>query len=182
MFIIGENLSQLAKQHAMIEEIKDIDDFSIILRLDPNIYRLKKDIPADTEVIFNSTDMSEFYLGEYLKDGFLSIKPNECVLACSSRKINMPIGYIGFVQTKGSLARHFVTSHVCDSQIESGFSGKITLELVNFSPYCVRIPVYSAIAQVYIAKCSMKGAVKYTGRYKDSEIPTIPKQLVERLI
>jgi len=62
----------------------------------------------------------------------------------------MPLGYIGFVQTKGTLARLFVAAHCTDVQIEPGFSGKVTLELMNQSPFDIAIPVGANIAQIYI--------------------------------
>ena len=96
------------------------------------------------------------------------------MLACSSQNITMPLGYIGFVQTKGTLARLFVAAHCADAQIEPGFSGKVTLELMNQSPFDIAIPVGANIAQIYIMRCSTDNSKPYNGKYQRCEIPTLP--------
>jgi deoxycytidine triphosphate deaminase len=148
------------------------DETSLSLKLDSVIFRTKKN--QNNTIRYGLHSVSEYFIEETLETGELLLKPGECVLACSNQSISMPLGYMGFVQTKGTLARMFVSAHCTDSQVEPGFSGKITLELMNFSPFEIIIPVGSAVAQLFITRCSTDNCNPYTGKYNQSEKPTIP--------
>lgn len=86
----------------------------------------------------------------------------------------MPLGYFGLLQTKGSLARLLVTIHCCDSQIDPGFEGKITFEIINLSNYTIKILPGKFIGALYLIKTSSEG-ISYNGKYNNSLIPTIQK-------
>lgn len=79
---------------------------------------------------------------------------------------------MGFVQTKGSLARLFVTVQCCDAQIDPGFKGNITFEIVNLGPLRVKLRVDQEIAQLFIVKTTTKYVTLYQGRYQDADGPT----------
>ena len=171
MVVVGDNLKGLIRAKGICEE--DLfDEFSVKIKLDRTIFRLT---PIEGKVIkYGSHEVNEYYNQELLKDGELLLKSGECVLACSSQHITMPLGYIGFVQTKGTLARLFVAAHCADAQIEPGFSGKVTLEIMNQSPFDIAIPVGANIAQVYVMRCSTDNSKAYNGKYQSKEIPTLP--------
>jgi dCTP deaminase len=175
MVIIGENLKSLVEQHSIVEcENFNLDETSIPLRLDNNIIDLLP--PKEAEFSYGDEIPKEWIKERKLKyNESLSLKPNECVLACSYEKINMPNGYFGFIQTKGSLARLFVTIHCCDAQVDPGFNGKITYEIINFSKMTIKIKPKQLVGNLYIFKCSTKNAMPYNGRYNESEKPTIQK-------
>lgn len=99
------------------------------------------------------------------------LKSGHSILACSSENIFMPRGYIGFLQTKGSLARLFVTAHCCDGQIEPGFSGRVTFEICNMGHLDIRLLPNVPVAQLFIFKCSSDRET-YNGQYNNSEFPT----------
>ncbi|WP_428981187.1 dCTP deaminase domain-containing protein [Marinomonas rhodophyticola] len=40
----------------------------------------------------------------------------------------MPNNKFGLVQTKGSIARGFISVHMSDGQVDPGYKGKVTLE------------------------------------------------------
>jgi dCTP deaminase len=171
MVVVGDNLKGLVQSKKICD--KDLfDEFSIKVKLDSTIFRLDSNI--DKTIKYGSHPVDEYYKKEKLENGELVLAPGECVLACSSQNVNMPLGYIGFVQTKGTLARLFVAAHCADSQIEPGFSGRVTLELMNQSPFKIAIPVGSNIAQIYIMRCSTDNSNTYNGKYQNSEIPTLP--------
>lgn len=171
MIVVGDNLKGLIRAKNICDE--DLfDEFSIKVKLDSNVFRLK---PVEGKIIkYGLHTVNDYYELKELKEGELVLEPGECVLACSSHKINMPLGYLGFVQTKGTLARLFVAAHCADAQIEPGFSGKVTLELMNQSPFKVSIPVGSNIAQIYVLRCSTDNSKPYSGKYQSSDIPTLP--------
>ena len=170
MVVVGDNLKGLIRAKGICDE--DLfDEFSVKIKLDRTIFRLT---PQDGKTIrYGSQTVNEYYNEEKLESELL-LRPGECVLACSSQHITMPLGYIGFVQTKGTLARLFVAAHCADAQIEPGFSGKVTLELMNQSPFDIAIPVGANIAQVYVMRCSTDNSKAYEGKYQSSEIPTLP--------
>jgi dCTP deaminase len=81
----------------------------------------------------------EMVIEETINDKGLLLKPKETVLACSKEIISMPTGYFGFIQTKGTLARFFITVHCCDAQVDPGYEGKLTFEICNFGNVAVKI-------------------------------------------
>jgi len=84
------------------------------------------------------------------------------------------LGYFGLVQTKGSLARLFVSVTCCDGQIEPGYNGKVTFEMVNLGPNIVKIPIGAKIAQTYVVRCSSRVTPAYAGKYQGATGPTGP--------
>lgn len=171
MIVVGENLKGLIRRARMCNE-DAFDEYSITLKLDEIIFEPIKEIGKP--IRYGTHSVEDYYKEKKLKAGDLTLKPGDCVLACSNQEIKMPLGYIGFVQTKGTLARMFVSAHCADSQIEPGFEGKVTLELINNSPFEIIIPVGSAIAQIYITRCSTDNCKPYSGKYKNCQKPTLP--------
>ena len=171
MIIVGENLRSLISGLTMCP-LDLFDETSLGLKLDTVVYRT--DTSTNTTIRYGLHNVDHCYKEETLKTGELLLKPGDCVLACSNHSISMPMGYMGFVQTKGTLARMFVSSHCTDSQVEPGFSGKVTLELMNLSPFEIIIPVGSTIAQLFIIRCSTDNSKPYVGKYNGSDKPTIP--------
>lgn len=171
MVIVGDNLKGLI-QTKNICSVDLFDEYSIRVRLERIVFCLN---PDDKKIIrYGVHTVDDSYEKKELDNGDLLLEPGECVLACSVDKIQMPLGYMGFVQTKGTLARLFVAAHCADAQIEPGFSGKVTLELINQSPFKVAIPVGSDVAQIYVMRCSTDNSKAYDGRYKNKDIPTLP--------
>ncbi len=87
----------------------------------------------------------------------------------------MPLDVMGFIQTKGSLARGFVMAHLCDGQIDPGYHGKITLELVNLGPVAYRLSPGMPIAQLFFMKLTSPVESGYQGRYQGATGPTSMK-------
>lgn len=176
MYIVGENLRRLTMQKAICD-LTLVDRFSLAVTLGPKFYRLKND--ADFVVRYGSqSDVSTLYEVQTSQNGEITLKPGEQVLACSGANFLMPAGYIGFLQTKGTLARLFVSLTCSDAQVEPGFDGYITMEIVNHAPWSVTITVGARVGQLYIAKCS-NSETSYDGRYKGAakDGPTLPRLL-----
>ncbi len=175
MVIIGENLKGLIQsQKICVPEL--FDEFSISIRLDKCIFRLSSEEENPLPIQYNITNVEKYYQKEDLSDKLL-LKSGESVLACSHHEFSMPHRYMGFLQTKGTLARLFVSAHCTDSHIEPGFTGKITLEITNHSRFDIEIPVNSVVAQLFIMRCSTTAEHPYEGKYANSQVPTIPKIL-----
>lgn len=174
MLIVGENLKQLCLQNTICEE-NLIEEFSLGINLGRTYYVPKV---ADEEVIFGRGAKRLDYLFEEKKEIHenLIIESGEQVLAASEDIFKIPQGYFGMVQTKGTLARLFVMATCNDGQVEPGFDGHITLEIVNLSPWKIAIPFRENIAQLFLFKCSTAATQVYNGRYaNDSKHgPTLP--------
>lgn len=172
MIVVGENLKTLVEQYGVVDNPRAFDHSSLTLRMARKVKAIEPPTDNDRAVVYGD-DIPEAWIKE--KDvpdhGYL-LRPQECVLACSVEKVSIPVGYMGFVQTKGSLARLFVTVHCCDAQIDPGFKGNITFEIVNLGPLRVKIRVDQEIAQLFIVKTTTKDVALYQGRYQDADGPT----------
>ena len=167
MIVTGNNLKALIRQFGMIQE-QAYDQFSLSLTLDRQVIRFKEDTPCITY----GQDIPDEWLEElYIQDGYI-LKPGHAILACSSETINMPKGYIGILQTKGSLARLFVTVHCCDGQVESGYSGKITFEICNMGPVEVKLLPGHKVGQLFVFSTSCENEM-YNGQYNHANSHTI---------
>lgn len=148
----------------------DIDFVSIGLHLDDQFMTYDQyderplELPTDLKTVNKTVGSGT--------NGVYVLPPRGCVLSCSVERISMPLDVMGFVQTKGSIARGFVTAHLCDGQIDPGFSGKITLEIVNFSEFYYNLRPGMPIAQLFLYYLSSKVPVGYNGRYQNAGTPT----------
>jgi dCTP deaminase len=106
------------------------------------------------------------------QDGSVDFPPGTCVLGCTLEHIRMPLGLMGFIQTKGTIARGFVVVHLCDGQVDPGFEGCITLELVNLSNINYILRPGIPIAQLFVHRLSEEAKRGYSGRYQSSYGPT----------
>lgn len=147
------------------------DDNSITLSLDREIIQIKA--PHGTVLHYGQEIPDAFLERTKLSEGPLLIRPRSAVLGCSSERLNFPMGYFGLLQTKGSLARLFVSVNCADGQIEGGFVGKITFEIVNHSEYTIAIEPLQAVAQLFVFKTSSRYASPYNGRYQNANCPTV---------
>lgn len=177
MLIIDKNLEGLARQFKLAPP-NLIESFCIGVRLGGKIFRPKK-TNAEGETIRvvygHSPNPQDLFQEETVKQNIV-LAPNESVICSSADAYNMPAGYFGLLQTKGTLARTFVSVSCNDGQVEPGFKGKITLELTNHSPWIVELPAYSEVGQLYLFKCSSDAIEGYAGRYAEDALsgPTIP--------
>jgi deoxycytidine triphosphate deaminase len=172
MLIISKNLHALVTTSGLCDPAL-IEDFSIKLRLGRRIRKVLRS-PAARPITYNVPyDANAYFEPEEELTRGLLLNPGDNVLACSEHRYALPRGYFGLVQTKGSLARLFVSVTCNDGQIEPGFKGRITLELTNHGRFPVQFSVGDNIAQLFLFRCSMEAPEPYAGRYADAEGPTI---------
>lgn len=171
MIIVSENLKALVEQKGIAPSAA-VDEFSITLSLNKKVIRF--DIPEDNVLTYGSTIPDKYKDVIDIDDNYV-LKPGQVILACSEEFVKMPRGYMGFLQTKGSLARLFVSVHCSDGQIEPGFEGRITYEICNMGNIAVRLHPGVPVAQLFIFQVSSKTG-SYNGRYNNSMIPTISNQ------
>lgn len=173
MLIIDRNLKNLVNNLGVCRSDL-VEEFCLQIRLsDTGYYKFE---PSKEKIITYGHD-DEQSLKDLFTDiqtGSIILKPGEQALACSEDKYTLPNNVFGLVQTKGTLARLFVQITCNDGQIEPGFEGHITLEIVNLSPCTIEIPVRQKIGQLYLFNCSMESSKPYSGKYANSCIPTLP--------
>jgi len=174
MIIVSENLSGIVRSLKICNQPL-VEEFSIKIRLDRQVRRLREPKDGLAPIPYESPFDQGAYFGdqEQISDSLI-IGPRDCVLACSQDVYNMPRGYFGLIQTKGSLARMFVSATANDGQVEPGYSGKVTLELINHSPFSVSLRPGAAVAQLFILRCSSEATRPYSGRYQGATGPTLP--------
>lgn len=168
MIITGENLKNLIYQHGISKE-NTYDIFSLTLTLDELIKRYN--VPEGECISYGSPVKDDYIENIILSDGYV-LNPGDAILACSAEVINMPAGYLGIIQTKGSLARLFISIHCSDGQVESGYNGKVTFEICNLGNIAVKINKGQSVAQLFIFETSCISAI-YNGKYNNSTEPTI---------
>lgn len=178
MFIVGENLKQLTKQYKIVNDIRDVDETCIELKLFSVIKRLV--LPQNTSknnhiLKYGDSIPREYIKKEKIYDRGLKIPSKGCVLACSSQVVHIPRGYMGLVQTKGTLARMFMFAQCSDAQIDSGYKGRITFELFNASPFDIVLRAEQSVANLYILSASDKKVNEYEGKYSRAMEPTVPR-------
>ena len=177
MIIVGDNLEQLIAQHNIVKQsgtnrANPYDNTCICLTLGDKTIRF---LPKENFTLAYEDNIPEDCLSrETIGNEGVIIPPLSAILACSHEKITMPLGYFGLVQTKGSLARMLVSIHFSDGQIDPGYSGVVTFEIFNASPYNIQLFKKQSVANLYIFKASNKKHQPYAGRYQNAEGPTWP--------
>jgi dCTP deaminase len=173
MVITSLNLEQLVTQYSICEK-RLVDDYSIRLQMGTSYY---EPLPHEGPIVYGShPEPASVFSERKPVQQHLVLTPGKAVITTSKHRYKMPVDYFGLVQTKGTLARLFVSTTCNDGQIEPGFDGYITLEIVNHSPWTIHIPIASDIAQMYLFKCASPAERPYSGRYSAAakEGPTIP--------
>lgn len=152
-----------------------VDHVSIGLHLDRELVTYAA---SDSKVIPPATlPTTSRFLGVDERSDF---GPGMKLLACSVEYIRMPLDHMGFIQTKGSLARGFVLAHMCDGQIDPGFNGKVTFELINLSDLSYQLVYGMPIAQLFIFRLTTPLPSGYDGRYQGADRPTAMKDPAPR--
>lgn len=171
MIVVGEGLLALLHQHSITNFPGSFDETSLTLRLGPSV-KLITPQPHNKSLVYGE-DVPANWISEVSipAEGFL-LEPHTCLLACSEEVVSMPSGYLGMLQTKGSLARMFCTVHCCDSQVEPGYKGRITFEIVNLGPVHLRLRAGQEVAQLFVFRTSSRKVKPYNGRYQGAEGPT----------
>lgn len=121
-----------------------------------------------------STD--DFFSEINVKDdnGF-SMQPGACVLATTMETVTLPSNVVARVEGKSSLGRLFLLVHATAGFIDPGFSGEVTLELVNLGKHEMILYPGMPIAQLafhWLDTASMAG---YAGKYQGLKGPALPQ-------
>jgi dCTP deaminase len=109
--------------------------------------------------------------------GFI-IQSGETVLGCTNELIGSNCANIvPVLETRSTLARNFVFSHVSAGVGDPGFKGSWTLELVNCFPYPIRLVPGQRVSQVlfHFIEEPDYDAPLYNRIYNNQKEPHVPK-------
>lgn len=172
MVLTKPSLEQLCIQRVIINNVGEVkvESVSVMLHLDNKFLKYKA-APKEPFVPPMYIDSST---QEISKDGHYILPPQGKVITCSQEIIEMPLDLMGFIQTRGSLARGFLMAHVCDGQIEPGYKGKITLEICNLSDFYYKLEPGMEFCSLFFYKLDapLHPEDAYNGRYQNSTGPT----------
>jgi dCTP deaminase len=171
LLIVGENLRALLEQHSIVNDPSSFDNNSLALKLGRSAILIGRG--AATEITYGRTIPESCIERVTVPDEGIVIHAKGGILGCSREHIEMPMGYFGFLQTKGSFARLLALVNCCDGQVEAGYKGKVTFEILNLSDLDIRVLPGARVAQLFIFKTSTHEAVPYNGRYQGADGPTI---------
>lgn len=104
------------------------------------------------------------------------LAPQQFVLASSRERVTLGADLAARLEGKSSLGRLGLMVHATAGFIDPGFSGNITLEMSNISPWPIRLVPGMRIAQLSVFRLSSPAMVPYGlrrgSRYQDQEGPT----------
>lgn len=95
----------------------------------------------------------------------LSLLPGEAALAHTVEDFNMPDNVVGYVVDKSTYARRFVTAF--NTLLDPGWTGNLTLELVNLGPSVVDIAAGDPIVQIAFHWLDEATDLPYVGKYQN---------------
>lgn len=181
--VVGENLRQLLEQRAILTThgvggpkviTQAYDETSLTLRLGESVRYLS---PPDGAVVRYPMDFpEEWATPQPVPTAGLRLQPRACVLACSLEEVSMPMGYFGLIQTKGSLARLFVSAQCSDGQVDPGYKGRLTFELCNLGGLTVDLDTQCKVAQMFVFRCTTRLLQPYQGYYGNQTVPTTTRR------
>lgn len=173
MLIVGDNLKVLMEQRHIVSDGDCFDNNSLALSLGRTAVFMERG--RVTEITYGRAIPETCIRKAQISDDGIVVPTRGGFLGCSLEEVNMPMGYFGLLTTKGSFARLLAAVNCCDGQIEAGFHGNITFEVVNLSNLDIRVLPGQKIAQLFIFKTSMKDVPPYNGRYQSAVGPTVQK-------
>lgn len=93
------------------------------------------------------------------------IPPQSFLLATTMEYIKVPNGYTAFVEGRSSIGRMglFIQNA---GWVDSGFEGRITLELFNANSLPIRIDTGRRVCQLVFCKMDQKAETPYKGKYQ----------------
>lgn len=121
------------------------------------------EVPSEHTSVFNIAST-----GGYV------IKPGEFILASTMERVTLPDDIVSRVEGKSSLGRIGLAVHITAGFIDPGFSGQVTLEIANLSPWNIVLHAQQRIAQMAFMVMDSPARAPYqsTGHYQDQVGPT----------
>ena len=126
---------------------------------------VKSDMTGLTELVEMPEDGSEPFM----------LHPGEFVLGSTLERVGVPDDLVGRVEGKSSLGRLGLLIHSTAGFIDAGFTGQITLELMNQSNMPIVLNPNMRICQLVIHQLHGQSQIPYRGKYQNQVGPTPSK-------
>lgn len=168
MPILSDNgiLDALERQDLIIDpfDVNALQPSSIDLRLHPAIRRFVD----DTEALDLNNLQPHTYLEENKEEQSFTLEAGETVLMSTLETVTLGTGIAAQVDGKSSLGRLFQSVHITAGWIDAGFSGQITLEVMNMLDRPVLYYPRMPIAQLVIYELATPATYPYSrkGHYQ----------------
>jgi dCTP deaminase len=98
---------------------------------------------------------------DFEEPGYFLIEPGDFVLGSTNEKISLPANLMGRVDGRSSLGRLGLVVQMSASHISPGFSGTITLEIINLSSCSIKLYAGMRIAQITFETLSSTALFPY---------------------
>ena len=127
--------------------------------------------PSNKEMIAKAYDVKK-------EQDTLVLRPREQVLLSTVEHVTLPDDLVGIVELRSTWARHGLS--MPPTIIDAGFSGTVTLEVVNNAPYSIGIKKHTRFAHIIFIKTTSKVESSYsTGSYSGQVGIKLPKVISE---
>lgn len=117
----------------------------------------------------DTADVEEGHMESVRTDKYI-LMPGEFILGSTEERFSIPSTLVGRVEGKSSLGRLGLMVHVTAGFVDAGFSGQVTLEIVNVAPWGITLHAGMTIAQMAFSRCTPVGR-PYQGRYQGQSGP-----------
>ena len=111
-----------------------------------NIHHLGMDSTVDAARLQSYPELARQYMipAEVDSEGCHTIRPGDFVLGITYERVTLPLesGIAARVEGRSSLARIGLTVHLTAPTIQAGWTGRITLEMVNQGPWPIKLRPY----------------------------------------
>jgi dCTP deaminase len=129
---------------------------------DPAIRGITVD-PTDVEVMA--------FLGKHtttkdLAVGAHEMKPGEFVIAKTNETITLPSHLAARVEGKSTLGRLGLAVHITAPTVQSGFHGRLTLEMYNTGPFNLKLNPKMKICQLILERLGIPSKGLYKGKFQ----------------
>lgn len=108
-------------------------------------------------------------------DGAFVLQPNQFVMAVTRERVNLrrSARLAARIEGRSSMARLGLVVHLTAPTIHAGFSGNITLEMVNFGPFHLRlVPQTTRVCQLIVEQLSEEPSQDLRSAFVGQHDPT----------
>jgi dCTP deaminase len=96
------------------------------------------------------------------------LRPGDSFVGLTMERVALSTDLAGFVDTRSTLARAFVQAQSSAQYVDPGYSGRLTLQMVNIGRNPVRLYPGMRVAQLVLIEVTA-GAPAYAGKYGEGQ-------------
>lgn len=98
-------------------------------------------------------------------DAPFKLEPRMMVIGKTLEEIKIPLHLAARIEGKSSLARLGLAVHITAPTVQSGFEGRLFLEMYNAGPFTLELKPFMKIAQLIIEHLGLPAREGYGGRF-----------------